>query len=452
MFNRKLYSLSKMFAVLLSILIILSACGTGSNQDSAASGSTTGTGSDKAASGNKPVTLRFAWWGNDARHKATLAAIDAYMKLHPNVKIEAEYMGFDGFNKKLATQFAGRTAPDLFQFTYEWSVEMSDFMLDLKSVSSLIDTKQIPDSALKDYGAYKGKQIMVPSGMFAATTVVNEDFMQKHGVPADTVWTWDKLIEEGKKVHEQDKNAYLLTADIDVINKLILQPYIMQKTGKGWVNDDFTPGFDKAQLTDGLTYLSNLYKSGAIEPFGDSTAFVGKMEQNPKWVKGEIGLLLDYVQAIDKYKQAVPAAKIGVRAFPENPGAVQSGNPTVAGTGFAISQDSTNKEEAAKFINYLVNDKEAALLLTTQRGIPASTVARKALEESGKLDPNISKGLELASAKKTISPNVISTNAELAQVVKDSIQKLIYNKLTPEQAANEIYAGFTSKLQEMKAK
>ncbi|RTE11406.1 ABC transporter substrate-binding protein [Paenibacillus whitsoniae] len=452
MFQRKLHHLSKMFILMLSILFILSACSAGSKQEPAASSASAGAGSDKAASDNKPVTLRFAWWGNDARHKATLAAIDAYMKQHPNVKIEGEYMGFDGFNKKLATQFAGRTAPDLFQFTYEWSVEMSEFMVDLNSLSNLIDMKQIPDAALKDYGSYKGKQIMIPSGMFAATTILNEDFMQKHGIPADTVWTWDKLIETGKKVHEQDKNAYLLTADIDVINKLILQPYIMQKTGKGWVNDDFTPGFDKAQLTDGLTYLSNLYKSGAIEPFGDSTAFVGKMEQNPKWVKGEIGLLLDYVQAIDKYKQAVPTAKIGVSAFPENSGAVQSGNATVAGTGFAISKDSANKEEAAKFINYLVNDKEAALLLTTQRGIPASSAARKALEESGKLDANISKGLELASAKKTISPNVVSTNAELAQVVKDSIQKLIYNQLTPDQAANQIYTGFTSKLQEMKAK
>jgi oligogalacturonide transport system substrate-binding protein len=292
---------------------------------------------------------------------------------------------------------------------------------------------------------------MVPAGMFASTTITNEDFLQKFGIPADTVWTWDKIIEEGKKIHEKDKNAYLLTADIDVINKVILQPYIMQKSGKGWVNDDFTPGFDKAQLTDALTYLSNLYSSGTMEPFGDSTAFVGKMEQNPKWVKGEIGMLLDYVQALDKYKQAIPNAKIGVGSFPENPNAAQSGNPMVAGTGFAIAKDSKNKEEAAKFLNWLVNDKDASMLLNTQRGIPASATARKALEDSGKLNPDISKGLDLAAKKKSVAPNVISTNAELAQVVKDSIQKLIYNKATPEQAADEILKGFNAKLKELKA-
>ncbi|MFC0214021.1 extracellular solute-binding protein [Paenibacillus chartarius] len=434
----------------LASMLFTSACGGGS---AGGDGQAAGAGAGGAAStADKPVTLRFAWWGTDARHKATLAAIDLYMKQHPNIKIEAEYMGFDGYNKKLATQFAGNTAPDVFQFTYEWSVDMNEFMLDLTTVKDQIDMTKLPESALKDFGAYKGKQIMVPSGMFAATSIINQDFLQKYGIASDTVWSWDKIIEEGKKIHDKDKSAYLLTADIDVLNKLILQPYIMQKSGKGWVNDDFTPGFDKAQLTEGLTYLSKLYKSGAIEPFGDSTAFVGKMEQNPKWVKGEIGMLIDYVQALDKYKQAVPNAKIGVGSFPENPGAVQSGNPVVAGTGFAIWKDSKNKEAAAKFIEFLVNDKEAAQLLTTQRGIPASTVARQALQDSGKLSPDIAKGLDLAVAKKTVAPNVISTNAELAQVVKDSLQKLIYDQLTPDKAADEIMKDFTTKLQELKSK
>ena len=40
--------------------------------------------------GGEPVTLRFAWWGSDARHEATLAAIERYTELHPNVTIEGE--------------------------------------------------------------------------------------------------------------------------------------------------------------------------------------------------------------------------------------------------------------------------------------------------------------------------------------------------------------------------
>ena len=41
------------------------------------------------ASGDQ-ITLRFMWWGGDARNEATLAVIDQYEKLHPEIRIEAE--------------------------------------------------------------------------------------------------------------------------------------------------------------------------------------------------------------------------------------------------------------------------------------------------------------------------------------------------------------------------
>ena len=60
-------------------------------------------GSEKAKAASKKVTLRFMWWGGEARHKATLAAIQAYMKKYPNVRINAEYGGIEGYMQKLIT-------------------------------------------------------------------------------------------------------------------------------------------------------------------------------------------------------------------------------------------------------------------------------------------------------------------------------------------------------------
>ncbi|SDD48289.1 oligogalacturonide transport system substrate-binding protein [Paenibacillus sp. UNCCL117] len=436
-----------LLAAVLAVATALTACGNGGGAGDTAGSSEAG----KNESASKEVTLRFSWWGNDARHQATLKAIDAYTKLHPNVKVEAEYMGFDGFYKKLLTQFAGGTAPDILQYSYEWHNDMTNFLLDLKTAKGLDISGLAPD-VIQNFATYKDKMVMMPSGAFAATTFYNPAFLEKFGIPADTVWTWDKLLEEGKKVHAQDAKAYLLTADIDVLNKLILQPYVAQLTGKRWIEDSFEPGFDAAQLQKGLEYVAELYKSGVIEPFGDSSAFVGKMEQNPKWIKGEIGLLIDYVQSYDKYRQAVPGNKLGVSAFPMAPGAPISGNPIIAGTGFAVNQKSANTEEAVKFVNWLANDKEAALLLETQRGIPAAASARQALEGAGKLDPNITKGLDYANKAKAIAPNIISTNTELAQLVKDTLQKLIYQRVTAEQAAAEIMKELSSRLKELKAK
>lgn len=47
------------------------------------------------------------WWGSQARHDATLKVIDLFEKKNPNIKINGEYMGSDGYFDKLNTQVAG---------------------------------------------------------------------------------------------------------------------------------------------------------------------------------------------------------------------------------------------------------------------------------------------------------------------------------------------------------
>lgn len=73
----------------------------------------------------EPVTLRFAWWGSDPRHEATLKAIELYNTLYPNVTIDCEYQGYDGYQQKLMTQIAGGTEPDLMQLDYIWYPALS---------------------------------------------------------------------------------------------------------------------------------------------------------------------------------------------------------------------------------------------------------------------------------------------------------------------------------------
>ena len=65
-------------------------------------------------------TLRFAWWGGNARHQATLAALRLFEQRHPGLRVKAEYMGFNGYLERLTTQIAGRSEPDLMQINWAW--------------------------------------------------------------------------------------------------------------------------------------------------------------------------------------------------------------------------------------------------------------------------------------------------------------------------------------------
>lgn len=399
----------------------------------------------------KEVSLRVAWWGGDTRHKATLAAIDEYTKKNPHVKIDGEYMAYDGYQKKLMTQFAANSAPDVFQFYPSWfnDIDPSNFV-DLNKYSNILDIKQFSKNLL-DETTFKGKLQGLSGGVLSTTLMYNKDFFKKYGIPEETVWDWDTVIKIGKELHEKDKNVYLTTGDLDVVNRLWAYPYLSQQTGDIWIKDDYTMAFDKPVLVDTLKYIQLLYTSGTMEPLGTTTAFIGKMEQNPKWIKGEIGMIVGLTSSLATMKAANPNAQFGIAEIPLRKDAKQSANPVRSSVLFSVNARSQAVDESVKFLNWVLNDKEAALILLEQRGTPASDAARKVLVDNSKLDPLVSKAMDISNKNPGKIPNAPSENSEIWQINKDVITELAYGKTTPEQGADKIISGYTAKLKELKA-
>ncbi|MGL9735611.1 MAG: extracellular solute-binding protein [Symbiopectobacterium sp.] len=72
-----------------------------------------------------PVEVRISWWGGNQRHEATLAAINAFQKAHPEIKVKAEYTGWDGYLLRLSTQMAGGQEPDVIRIDWNWLPQFS---------------------------------------------------------------------------------------------------------------------------------------------------------------------------------------------------------------------------------------------------------------------------------------------------------------------------------------
>lgn len=400
----------------------------------------------------KEVSLRFSWWGGDARHKATLEAIDLYMVQNPNVTIETEYMAFDGYQKKLMMQFAGDAAPDVFQNVASWfpDIDSANF-LDLNEYANIIDLTAFND-ALKTENTYVGRLQGLSAGILSTTTLFNTDFFDKYSIAKDTVWTWEKLIEVGKKVHEQDPNVYLTTGDLDVINRLFLLPHLSQKTGEIWINDQYEVQFDKATLVESLQYISDLFSSGTMEPLGTTTAFIGKMEQNPKWVNGEIGIDISLTSGLAGMMAASPSSHFDVTEIPLRDDAKQTAAPIRSSVIYSINGNTENPEEAAKFMNWMLNSPEAAMILKEQRGTPGSDISRQALVDNNAIDPLIAKAMDIATVNPGKAPNAITENSEISQINKDVITKIAYGDINAEQGAEELLKGYEMKLEELKQK
>ena len=147
---------------------VLTGC---TNEPSANTASDTKTEDQSAKSetaSQEQITLRFMWWGGDERNEATLAVIDQYQKLHPEIKIEAEMNSDQGYIDKVSTMLANGTAPDIMQQNVDSLpdfVSRGDFFVDFYEYKDIFDTSGFDKNFIDQFGTFDGKLLALPTGM-----------------------------------------------------------------------------------------------------------------------------------------------------------------------------------------------------------------------------------------------------------------------------------------------
>jgi len=433
------------------LAFLVAGCG---NSTPAGNTASHGTGNEAKGS-DKPesITMRFSWWGSDIRHKATLDAIAAYNKLYPHITIEGEYGGYDGYQQKLMTQLAGGSAPDLIQTDPIWNAQLGaqkDNFVDLAKQSA-IDMTQFEEQVIKGFCEVNGIVLGLPMGINGFGVQMNKAFMERFNIPLDTRWTYEKIIEIGRKVHEQDSECYLYIEDLTGLQVKFMCDYTRSKYGKYWINDDYKIHITKEELTEQFTVMKELFDSGAAVPLGDAALYNNKVEQHPKFINGQIGMTQDWSGTLPKYKEVIGADNFVVGHSIIVEGGVDTSTTYKPSMLLSVYSKSKHVDEAVKFTNWLLNDKEASLILKDCRSIPASASARQALIDNNVLDKDIMQMVENTLQNPADPVPLIMNNSEIAEITKDICQKVVFGESTPGEAAEELIARVSEKLEALKA-
>lgn len=400
----------------------------------------------------EPVTLRFSWWGSDSRHQALLAVIDAYQKKNPHVTVEAEYQGYDGYYEKIMTTLSSNTAPDIIQLSKEWLPDIQGAKHYLADLSTLpVDLTTLKDRLLEIAGTYEGEPNLFPCTVGGSVTYVNTDFAKQYEIDLTRAYTWKEIMELGKTIHEKDEEAYLMTADGDMLNRLFVQPYLAQKTGKPLIDQEsYGLNFTKEDAAEAFQNVVDLYETNTLEPFGDAAAFAGQADQNNKWINGKIGMIIDYTGSAPKYLASIDSP-LDVIPLPVTEDKKCSGVAYSGDRGYAINDNSANKEEAAEFLDFLMNDPESIAICKTDIGYCPTKQSDDILIAAGVVSEIQKKGVEI-SEPDSYTNNMISGNTELEVIRKDLIQEVVYGDITPEEAAEEMIAEYEEILKDLKEK
>lgn len=227
-------------------------------------------GKEKAAktASDEKVTIRFSWWGADTRHEATLKVMNMYMEKHPNVTIEGEYGSFDSFYQKLQTQLGGGTEPDIISVDYKWVSDLTaqgELFVDMNSLTDQIDMSGFDMDFAKIYGAKGDYLIGLPVGLNGMGYLYNVEFLKQYGIEPGDDWTWETVLENGKKVQEQDPSKHLMYNHADHWVYMV-KAILKQMNGQNLVKDDYTPALPPMRWRRYLTMRDSWWRPGPCLP------------------------------------------------------------------------------------------------------------------------------------------------------------------------------------------
>jgi oligogalacturonide transport system substrate-binding protein len=393
----------------------------------------------------RPV-LRFAWWGGASRHQATLAALKVFEQRH-GVKVKAEYMGFAGYLERLTTQIAGRSEPDLMQINWAWLAMFSkrgNGFTDLNSVAKELSLDQFTEDDLA-YGRVQGKLNALPTSFSARVFLWNQTAFNRASIALPK--SWDELFATGPAFRARlGDGAYPLDGELyDMI--LLSQSYIQQKHGTPFV-DPATQrvAMSPAAALEWVQVYRRVIAQHVATPLPLRASLGGAekaTEQQPDWVAGRWAGTYTWDSAIGlRASTLAPGEKLALGPFPTLPGAKDSGlfgRPTVM---YTVGRNSKQTELAAKLMNFLLTDPEAARILGRTRGLPTAKGALAVLQKAGGLP-----SLELAAhdqiqaerdAGRLIRPAPLFEHARFQKFMREVFETIAYNKTTDVEAAHRL--------------
>ena len=399
------------------------------------------------AQADEPTTLRFSWWGGGARHEATLKAIAAFEAKNPGVKIKAEYMGFAGYLERLSTQIAGGTEPDIMQINWAWLSTFSktgDGFYDLNKSKSLLALNQFADSDLK-MGMISNKLNALPVSYTARVMLWNRAAFERAGLKMPA--TWDDLFAAGPVLKQKiGPNAYAIDGELyDMI--LLSQAYIMQKYGTPYVNPTSPKvAMSEAAALEWVQVYKKLVSNNVAVPLQVRASLGGAQkptEQQQDWVVGNWAGNYTWDSVIGLRASTLnKEQKLDVGDFLTLPNAKNSGMFGRPSLMFAISKKSKNPEMAAKFMNFVLTDPEAASILGLTRGVPSADSQFRALARTDALQ-----GVELKAflqikkqkdAGKIDLPSPLFENARFNKFMREVFETVAYGKTTDQEAAKRL--------------
>lgn len=322
-------------------------------------------------------SLRFSWWGNNDRAELTTKALEAFEAAHPDITVDGEWGGFDGYFDKLATQTAGGGAADVFQLN-EWNLrEYADrgALLDLSEHGFSEDAWEEGSNAS---GKIDGTTIGATAGIGLQAVAANPQFFDETSteIPDDTTWTWEQYHQLAHELTQKSADGSYGTSYL-ASDQITFGFYAAQLGSL--LFEDGSLGIGAAEAEQWFSMWSAMVDDGTSP--APSAALENLTAEPGESLLGQGRLALQIIPAnIAIEFERTLGLELTLLRIP-----TLTGKPSDLGMWYrpsmyyCASAASANPEPATTLINFLLNDVDAGEVLLADRGVPPNTEVREAI-------------------------------------------------------------------------
>lgn len=323
-----------------------------------------------ASAESEGVTLKFQqWWGAELP-EGYLDEIVAKYEEETGVKVELLTAPWADTKTAITAGATNGTIADIISVDGAWLSEFTDM-----GILTDLDAAGLNADLANDIWEVDGTKYVVPVNVFAYPMYVNMDILEAAGVEAIPT-TWTELIDACQKITDAGYSAFAL--NLGTTNANGIQNVF---GGVGWgsgINLKDESGAYKVEGSEGLTALAELFKTlydnGSLYP-GMSTLEESEMTSN--FAAGNCAFTLASAATMSQFTDVnFETALVPVKDDYEGQQGI-----CYACWAVGITESSEHKEEAAKFVNYLLGGLDgtdgsvSAGLASVQSAFPNSTVA-----------------------------------------------------------------------------
>ncbi|KIH99446.1 sugar-binding protein [Streptomonospora alba] len=397
-------------------------------------------------SGDETVELRFSWWGADDRHETTQEVIKRFEEANPDIKVTGEYTDWSSYWDRLATNTAANDAPDIITQEERYLREYADrgALLDLNEVGDQLDTSKL-DQLVMGGGELDGGLYAVPTGVNAFTVMADPQAFEEAGVemPDDETWTWQDWVDTAAEISEKSGGDIIGTQDM-AFNEQSFQIFARQRE-QSLYDKSGALNFDQSTMTEYWEYMQQVHEEGGA-PGASKSVEVEAGGPDQSVLANNSGAMASFWTNQLGTMEETSGRDLELLRFPGESESAQAGTFFKPAMHYSISSETEHPEEAAKFVDFLVNDKQAGELILADRGLPANTDLRDELmSELPAADQESAEFLDEieGDVAGAVPPPPIGAG-DVVDITMRINEDLMFGDITPEQASKR----WTSEVQD----